>query len=274
MSQDSLSITDFGLDLPLGGLGNPAPGDQADQLFIGPSGTPYKIESDSPVFVKDLQHGHLFLGMYEFGLGKGNNMAASFSPANFDDEATASRPRRASSTSSGSKSISSFITKTSKVKYEEAVTTHFVGSLLLGIESSAPLKTDFFGQRHGLDGASKPLSAFGKQKWKNYQLSGLCIPRTHGGIRMDMDADRLAQLEQIFSQLELCRPSEQHQRHQNEEKSLFRQLLQSSSSEAARIIDRSFDLGPSGADSPPSASVEENTWRDVQASVNRVTSIV
>merc|ERR1712228_263657 len=127
-----------------------------------------------------------------------------------------------------------------------------------------------FGQKHGLDGASKALSAFGKQKWKNYQLSGLCIPRPHGGIRMDIDPERLAQLEYIFSQLDLCRPSDRYDRSQSEEKNLFRQLLQSSAAEAGRILDQSFDSGAERLDSPPSASVEEAHWRDMQASVNQL----
>jgi hypothetical protein len=241
VSQDTFTIKDFGLDLPLGGLGNPVPRDHADQLFIGPSGTPYKASSGVPAFVKDLQHGHLFLGMYEFSLGRG--MVSSKSPSEFcpeDDER-------------GSQSATSFFSKTSKSKTEM---TSFVGGLLIGLESSAPLKTDLFGKKHGIDGASKFLSAFGKQKWKNYELSGLCIPKHQGGIQMDVDAERLMQLERIFSQLNLCSPSHRYKadRAQSDEKCLFKQLLQSSACQASQIIFNSFDLN---AESDLTPSCEE-----------------
>jgi hypothetical protein len=259
VGQDSFSAKDFGIDLPLGGLGNPVPRDRADQLFIGPSGTPYKQTSNSPAFVKEIQHGHLFVGMYEFGFEKG--MGMSLSPFEFDENST---PATRSRVSVGTNSVSSFASRVSRSAIPES-TFNFVGSMLIGIESSAPLKTDFFGKKHGLDGASKILSAFGKQKWRNYELSGLCIPKAQGGIRMDVDPDRLLQLEQIFSQLDLGCPSDRYQDvpSQNEEKHLFRQLLQSSASEAALILDNCFDFSDG-----QSGSVEEaELWRSARTPV-------
>ena len=50
---DASRSQDFGIDLPIGGLGNPAPRDSADQLFIGPSGIPYFVFPHTPF---DVQH--------------------------------------------------------------------------------------------------------------------------------------------------------------------------------------------------------------------------
>jgi hypothetical protein len=122
--------------------------------------------------------------------------------------------------------------------------TPLVGSLLIGIESSAPLKTDLFGKRHGLDGASKVLSAFGKRKWRDYEHSGCHIPKARGGIRMDVDADSIDRLERLFSQLKLSKPSDRYtaEAGQSKEKQLLRDLLQSSANEAEMIIEKCFDL--------------------------------
>merc|ERR1712039_752697 len=115
----------------------------------GPSGTPYKMASESPEFVNELQHGHLFLGMQD----------------DITDSCSKGAPQPNSDLTTSSSSW--FLAKSvpSKTTRIQSLTPDFVGSLLLGIEGSAPLKTNLFGQTHGPTGKSNALSAFGKQKW-------------------------------------------------------------------------------------------------------------
>merc|ERR1712244_14262 len=55
-----------------------------------------------------------------------------------------------------------------------------VGSVLFGIESSAPQKSDFFGDKHGADAKSKATSAFGKRKWADYRPTDQGVPAQLG----------------------------------------------------------------------------------------------
>lgn len=60
----------LGMDLPVGGLGNPMPLHENGQLYVGPSGVPFKGKKSGsvrPHLMKDMQHGHMYLRGCEFG---------------------------------------------------------------------------------------------------------------------------------------------------------------------------------------------------------------
>jgi len=44
-----------------------------------------------------------------------------------------------------------------------------INSLLVGIECSAPMKEDLWGNSHTPDAKPKEISAFGKRKWRDYR---------------------------------------------------------------------------------------------------------
>lgn len=82
----------LGMDIPVGGLGNPAPN---GQLFVGPGGVPYrKTKKSEPDIIKEIQHGHLYIRWDDFGsktapllkereAPSGDAMAVRGSAANF-----------------------------------------------------------------------------------------------------------------------------------------------------------------------------------------------
>ena len=65
------SASHFGMDLPVGGLGNPAPVTTTG-LFIGPSGTPYRVSDKrgehKANYITEIQHGHLYVNVCEHHL--------------------------------------------------------------------------------------------------------------------------------------------------------------------------------------------------------------
>jgi len=117
--------------------------------------------------------------------------------------------------------------------------TKNISTLLIGIESSAPLKQDFFGRTHGPDGSSKEVSAFGKRKWRDYRRAGEEVPADLGGLRANVDEDCFMQLHEVCGMLRLCRPSDGvlHTPEQRSEMELFRALLQDSDAEAGSILE-------------------------------------
>eukprot|EP00929_Paragymnodinium_shiwhaense_P105311 TRINITY_DN7025_c0_g1_i2.p1 TRINITY_DN7025_c0_g1~~TRINITY_DN7025_c0_g1_i2.p1 ORF type:complete len:1732 (-),score=370.65 TRINITY_DN7025_c0_g1_i2:177-5372(-) len=59
----------MGMDLPMGGLGNPAPPFQGTQTFVGPNGVPYQKSwhKSGLSYQKDRQHGHMYIRGDDFG---------------------------------------------------------------------------------------------------------------------------------------------------------------------------------------------------------------
>jgi len=60
----------LGMDIPVGGLGNPAPVQNSGEFFIGPAGVPFsrpKSRSNHLEFSKDIQHGHLYMRWDDHG---------------------------------------------------------------------------------------------------------------------------------------------------------------------------------------------------------------
>jgi len=81
-------------------------------------------------------------------------------------------------------------------------------TLLMGIEASAPLKEDFFGEAHTASGVSKAISAFGKRKWRDYRKGGQDVPADLGGMHMHVDWTKLQILQWVCEQLNLVKPSD------------------------------------------------------------------
>merc|ERR1712113_130251 len=101
-----------------------------------------------------------------------------------------------------------------------------VNALLMGIESSAPMRADAFGNTHSVDAKSKDLSAFGKRKWRDYRSGGEEVPADLGGIRVYVDEAKFSQLQQVCEAAKLCRPSDGiAQADQENEMQLFQELL-------------------------------------------------
>lgn len=103
-------------------------------------------------------------------------------------------------------------------------------SLLIGMESSAPLKEDIFGSSHGIDGKAKELSAFGKRKWRDYRSASQAMPADLGGMRTIVDPKAFLTLQEACSTLQLCQPSECFSQvtQIKEEVDVFKQLLHGS----------------------------------------------
>merc|ERR1711920_1175908 len=83
-----------------------------------------------------------------------------------------------------------------------------MNALLLGVESSAPLKRDLFGTAHNPDGKSKDTSAFGKRKWRDFRRGGQGVPADVGGIHLNVSKQQFELLQEICSRLRLCAPSD------------------------------------------------------------------
>mmetsp|Transcript_55836 Transcript_55836/g.120716 ORF Transcript_55836/g.120716 Transcript_55836/m.120716 type:complete len:1072 (+) Transcript_55836:118-3333(+) len=76
---DGLMSHHLGMDLPVGGLGNPAPENDLGELFVGPAGRPF-LKADASgkvmgtaipqdkVYVRHIQNGHLYLRWDDFGV--------------------------------------------------------------------------------------------------------------------------------------------------------------------------------------------------------------
>lgn len=63
----AFSRNHFGMDVPIGGLGNPAPAHRYGNLHIGPAGVPYKKSRATATLKNNMQHGHVYIGYFNFG---------------------------------------------------------------------------------------------------------------------------------------------------------------------------------------------------------------
>jgi len=106
--------------------------------------------------------------------------------------------------------------------------TKRLGSLLIGIESSAPLKEDLFGNTHNIDAKSKDRSAFGKPKWRAYGKGGHEVPADLGGIKVTVDEDAFSFFRHVCRIAGCHKPSSRDvpEKELEEERRLFRELLQ------------------------------------------------
>lgn len=116
-----------------------------------------------------------------------------------------------------------------------------VSSILVGIESSAPLKEDLFGHKHTPEAKSKEMSAFGKRKWRDYGKCGQEVPADLGGMRCTVSDVAFGRLRELCGALQLSRPSEASLSVGDEaldaERRLFQELLQSGVEDADRILE-------------------------------------
>jgi len=193
----------FGVDLPLGGFGNPIPPREADldygvlddeQMFIGPAGTPFKVGAGSIQFMDKIQHGHLYMLMHDFTKDKSGT----------DDKGFA---------------------------------TSGLGAILIGIEGSAPMKQNFFGAKHTAEATSNRLSAFGKRKWRDYRATGQGVPAEMGGLIVDVTPEKLEACETVITKMACTKPSEDTN---FEEMRFFQSLLQGCDADVAELIIEKF----------------------------------
>lgn len=104
-----------------------------------------------------------------------------------------------------------------------------IHSLLIGVESCAPLKEDAFGHAHGIDAVTKELSAFGKRKWRDFRTGGQAVPADIGGMRVVVNTEKFEFLKKVCADLALCQPSEcfEQDTEPKEEMATYQTLLQS-----------------------------------------------
>lgn len=82
-----------------------------------------------------------------------------------------------------------------------------VDGILLGIECSAPMKEDCFGNAHTVDAKSKEISAFGKRKWRDYRRSAEEVPASLGGTCVTVDVPKFMHLQAVCDAAALCSPT-------------------------------------------------------------------
>lgn len=128
-----------------------------------------------------------------------------------------------------------------------------VDGLLIGIECSAPLKDDIFGNAHSVDGKSKDMSAFGKRKWRDYRRGDEEVPSSLGGVQVTVNSSKLVYLQLVCEALNLCKPSDgaltdKLGEEQELERQLFQALFQAPDAEWENIL-RDF-LGRKSVDLP------------------------
>jgi len=116
-----------------------------------------------------------------------------------------------------------------------------ISSLLIGMESSAPLKEDLFGNEHNMAAQSKTTSAFGKRKWRDYRHLSQTVPAEMGGIRMSITGDVVNVLEQAMEKLDISKPSQmastvQDRDKVSKERDFFKQLLFSTDAGADAVL--------------------------------------
>lgn len=61
----------LGMDIPIGGLGNPTPQARSGPASVGPSGVPFKrinATGGRPRYLKEFQHGHVYIRWEDFGV--------------------------------------------------------------------------------------------------------------------------------------------------------------------------------------------------------------
>jgi len=112
-------------------------------------------------------------------------------------------------------------------------------SILLGVENSAPLKEDLWGQSHGVDAKSKPVSAFGKRKWRDYRKGGQEAPAELGGVHVCVTEENFARMQELDESLPLITPSSlllASEADRQSEQELFQRVLQSSDREMDAVM--------------------------------------
>jgi len=117
--------------------------------------------------------------------------------------------------------------------------TDHVCSILMGIESSAPGKQDFFCGTHNIRAQSKDVSPFGGRKWRDYRKGGQEVPADIGGMHVCVDQESFGNLQALCNRVTLTLPSRRRgcsTTKLNQEKDLFRSILQSSDQEVAAIL--------------------------------------
>jgi hypothetical protein len=117
-----------------------------------------------------------------------------------------------------------------------------IDGLLLGIEGSAPLKDDCFGNSHSVDAKSKEVSAFGKRKWRDYRRGEEEVPADLGGTTVSITPYKFEYLKTICKAANLTKPSDGYLREgkaaekQEQERILFQALLAHSDEDMDQII--------------------------------------
>jgi hypothetical protein len=124
-----------------------------------------------------------------------------------------------------------------------------LGSLLFGVERSAPLKEDLFGGTHGTNAKSKETSAFGRRKWRDFRRGGrvrgqhpaparLKVPADLGGVQMAMTQAKFEEIKRVCRKMELASPSTSRNVRPDpvEEREFFQRLLCADASTAGDLI--------------------------------------
>lgn len=221
----------YGLDIPVGGLGNPAPDAISDDFVVGPAGVPYKLYGNSSKLDRDsdLQHGHLYIYMNEHTNCQSREVGGFNKNSELPDGTDSHVLLNPSCCGTATETLPS------PQDYGGNL-----GSILFGIERSAPLKEDLLGGFHSPECVQGSLSAFGKRKWRDYWQSNCALPASIGGMHVRVGKRKLKAFERFLATFPLCRPSEGYiaGKEQDEERLLFRSLLQSSAEEAYAIIRR------------------------------------
>jgi len=110
-----------------------------------------------------------------------------------------------------------------------------VASILLGIESSAPLKDDFFGMQHGVSARSKDFSSFGRRKWRDFRRGGIKVPADLGGVQVLITKKLFEEAMRHCADMNLSVP------HENssgvKEREFFQKLLQGNSANATAMLE-------------------------------------
>lgn len=125
-----------------------------------------------------------------------------------------------------------------------------IGSLLFGIENSAPLKEDLFGGTHNASAKSKDVSAFGRRKWRDFRRHGqrlvgqwpappFCkVPAELGGTQMTLGKTKFKEIQQVCQELKFCNPSKPClESDPVQEKEFFQALLCADSKQSRSIIE-------------------------------------
>jgi hypothetical protein len=123
------------------------------------------------------------------------------------------------------------------------------GSLLFGIESSAPLRKDLFGGTHSAAAKSKDTSAFGRRKWRDFRKNGrvtgqppapicLKVPAELGGVQAIMTQAKFEEIVTICEKICFLIPSEPKGGSQDffQEEDFFKKLLCSDGSSSENLI--------------------------------------
>jgi len=121
--------------------------------------------------------------------------------------------------------------------------TAHLSSILLGIESSAPHKENFFGDKHNAAAKSKDVSPFGTRKWRDYREGGQEVPADIGGMHVSVDTTAFKAMQNLCNKANLSRPSEGYTSGEQgaalrAEKDLFKELLQASDEDIGEVLYR------------------------------------